>query len=161
MSYNSFTVVGNVTRDIESGETSKGNPFAKSAVAVSRDTKNADGGHDVDFFNFVTYNQYAVTFLTKYVKKGTKVLLAGRLETRSWEDDDGNKRTGVDFVVQSVQGLDSKPRDDDDAGESPAPSRKASTGAQERRPATTSGSRPRVSPTKEKDPFEGQFEDDD
>lgn len=116
MSINRVVLTGNLARDIELRYTPAGVAVASTAIAVQRFTKNESGDYDVDFFNITAFQRTA-DFMSKYLSKGSKVALEGRLQSRSWVDQaSGQKRTAYEVVVDNVQSLSS--RQDSEGGSS-------------------------------------------
>lgn len=101
---NKVYLIGNLTRDPETGETASGVPFCRFSIAVNRPFKNADGTRDTDYFNLTVWRNQAET-CGKYLKKGNKVAVVGSLQNRSYEDKDGVKRTVTDVVVDEYEFL--------------------------------------------------------
>jgi single-strand DNA-binding protein len=113
-SLNRVVLVGNLTRDPEMRFTPAGKPVTQFGVAVNRSPYVNDQGErveGVDFFNVVVFGRQAETS-HQYLKKGRGVAIDGRLRSRSWETEDGQKRYAVEVSAQNVQFL---PR----AGEAP------------------------------------------
>jgi single-strand DNA-binding protein len=113
-SLNRVVLVGNLTRDPELKFTPAGKPVATFGIAVNRMPYTNDQGErveGVDFFNVVVYDRQAET-THQYLKKGSGVAIDGRLRYRSWQTDEGQKRSVVEVSAQNVQFL---PR----GGESP------------------------------------------
>ena len=115
---NKVYLIGNLTRDPESTETSSGVHVCRFAVAVHRNYTGADGNRETDFFNITVWRQLADT-CGKYLKKGNKVAVVGQLQNRSYEDKDGVKRTVTDIVASEIEFLTPKNAadsfDDDEA----------------------------------------------
>lgn len=109
---NKVFLIGNLTRDPELSETPSGVAVCRIGLAVSRDFANADGTRETDFFNITVWRGRAET-CAKYLKKGSKVAVVGSLQTRSYEDKDGNKRTAWDIVADNVEFLTPKNSSDD------------------------------------------------
>ena len=101
---NKVILVGNLTRDPELSETPSGIAVCRFSIAVSRDFANADGNREADFFNITVWRGRAEN-CGKYLKKGNKVAVVGRLQTRSYDDKDGNKRYVTDIVADEVEFL--------------------------------------------------------
>ena len=101
---NKVILVGNLTRDPELTETPSGVPVCRFAIAVSRDYAAADGTRETDFFNITVWRGRAEN-CGKYLKKGNKVAVVGSLQTRSYEDKDGVKRTVTDIIASEVEFL--------------------------------------------------------
>jgi single-strand DNA-binding protein len=101
---NSITVVGNLTRDPEMRYTSTGVSTATFGVAVNRSWRNQQTNEweeRTSFFNVVCWRQLADNVAAS-LKKGMRVVATGRLEQRSWETDQGEKRSVVEIVADEV-----------------------------------------------------------
>ena len=99
--------MGNLTRDPELKFTTAGKPVARLGLAVNRTPYTNDQGErieGVDFFNIVVFGRQAET-AHQYLRKGSGVAIEGRLRYRSWETDDGQKRSVVEVEAQNVQFL--------------------------------------------------------
>ena len=103
---NKVYLIGNLTRDPELSETSSGVAFCRFSIAVNRAFAGADGNREADFFNITVWRTQAEN-CGKYLKKGSKIAIAGSLQNRSYEDKDGNKRTITDIVASKVEFLSS------------------------------------------------------
>ena len=105
-SLNRVILIGNLTRDPELRFTPSGSPVAGFGLAVNRTYTNKQGEkvENVDFFNIVVWAKLA-ELCTEYLKKGRPVALEGRLQSRSWETEDGQKRSVVEVVAENVQFL--------------------------------------------------------
>ena len=103
---NKIFISGNLTRDPEVRYTSGGKSYAKMGIAVNR-YKKKDGTQEVDFFNMTAWDKTA-EFCGKYLRKGSKVVVEGRLQTSSYEGKDGTKKTGYDIIIDSIESVSSK-----------------------------------------------------
>lgn len=101
---NKVFLIGNLTRDPELTETPSGVTVCKFGLAVKRNYANGDGEHQTDFFNCIAWRSMAEA-IARYTKKGNKVAVVGSVELRSYEDNEGIKRTVVDIIVQDVEFL--------------------------------------------------------
>ena len=123
---NKVYLIGNLTRDPEMRSTSAGIPVCNFSIAVNRRFKNAQTGQqETDFFNIVAWRQLA-ELCGRYLAKGRKVAVFGSIQTRSYEAQDGSKRTAFDIVADEVEFLSSvnagsAPSSDYHAAVSPAP----------------------------------------
>ena len=100
---NKIFLAGNLTKDLEVRYTPKGKAVVKTGIAVQRPYKNPQTGqYDVDFFNITAWDKTA-EFMGKYFRKGSRVIVEGRLYTFSYTGQDGIKRSGVDVQVDSVE----------------------------------------------------------
>lgn len=107
---NKVYLIGNLTRDPETSETSGGVTLCRFAIAVNRNYQAADGTRDTDFFNVTVWRQLGEN-CGKYLKKGSKVAVVGQLQTRTYDDKDGNRRTAIDVVASEVEFLTPKSAD--------------------------------------------------
>lgn len=101
---NRITLIGNLTRDPESGQTQDGTNFTRFTIAVNRPFTNAAGERVADYFDIVTWRQLAER-CAKYLFKGSKVGINGSVQRRQYEDRDGIKRTTFDVVADEVEFL--------------------------------------------------------
>ena len=104
MADNSVTVVGNVTRDPEIRYTSGGAAKASFSVAVGRRWQNRQTNEweeQTSFFNIVCWREMAEN-VSESIAKGMRVVVTGRLEQRSWETDNGEKRSVVEVVADEI-----------------------------------------------------------
>jgi single-strand DNA-binding protein len=154
MNYNRVILVGRLTRDPELRTTPDGVSLVRCRIAVNRRTS----GEEADFFDFVAFRQNA-DFLANYATKGRLVLIEGRLQSRSYTDREGIRRTAYEIMTERVRLLD-RPRE----AETEIPAQ-AAVGAPSAAPATP---RP-VAPSPEPEPpedielpeeFEEAFEED-
>ena len=104
---NKVYLIGNLTRDPEMRSTSSGISVCNFSIAVNRRFKNAQTGQqETDFFNIVAWRQLA-ELCGRYLAKGRKVAVFGSIQTRSYEAQDGSKRTAFDIVADEVEFLSS------------------------------------------------------
>jgi single-strand DNA-binding protein len=104
MSGNSVTVVGNLTRDPELRYTPAGAATCQFGLAVNRRWQNRqtnDWEEATSFFNVVAWREMAEN-VGESLTKGARVLVTGRLEQRSWETPDGEKRSVVEIVADEI-----------------------------------------------------------
>jgi len=107
--YNKVVLVGNLTRDIELKYLQSGTAIGSTAIATSRKFKGSDGSQkeEVCFIDVSAFGRTAEV-MNQYLKKGSKVLVDGRLKLDQWQDQNGNKRSKHSVIVESMQMLDSK-----------------------------------------------------
>ncbi len=108
MNLNKAMVIGNVTRDPESRTTPTGQTVANFGVATNRawkDQKTGERKEQVEFHNIVAWGKLAET-CAQYLKKGAKVYVEGRLQTRTWNDQSGAKRNRTEIVADTMIMLD-------------------------------------------------------
>ncbi len=110
---NKVWLIGNLTKDPELSETPNGLAVCKFSIAVSRDYSNSEGTRETDFFNITVWRGRAES-CGKYLRKGSKVSVVGSLQTRSYEDKDGIKRSVTDVVANEVEFLTPKNAQADD-----------------------------------------------
>ena len=104
MADNSITIVGNLTRDPEIRYTASGQANARLGIAVSRRWQNRqtqEWEERTSFFNVVCWGDMAEN-MSDSVAKGTRVIVNGRLEQRSWETEQGEKRSVVEVIADEV-----------------------------------------------------------
>lgn len=99
--FNKVILMGNLTRDVEVRTTSSGQNVASFSLAVSRSWRGQDGQQQeqTSFINCVAWGK-AGEIIAQYTSKGSSLLVSGRLDQRSYEDKDGNKRQAVEVVVE-------------------------------------------------------------
>lgn len=107
---NKIMLIGHLGKDPDFNVTPDGIPVAKFSLAVSRfGSKNSSGERtkETDWFNIVAWRQLA-EICEKYLHKGSKVYIEGRLSVRKYTDKEGIQRTAVDVIANDMQMLDSK-----------------------------------------------------
>ena len=98
------TIVGNLTRDPELRFTPSGAPVTTFGVAVNRRWQNRDNQNweeSTSFFNVTCWRDLAQN-VSESLEKGSRVMVSGRLDQRSWETQDGDKRSVVEIVADEV-----------------------------------------------------------
>ena len=118
---NKIILIGNLTRDPESGSTQSGVNFTRFNIAVNRPFANANGERVADYFDIICWRQLAER-CAKYLFKGSKVGVNGWVQRRQYEDRDGIKRTSFDVVADEVEFLTPKSgsgRDNSQSGYTP------------------------------------------
>ncbi|MEI7592892.1 MAG: single-stranded DNA-binding protein [Actinomycetes bacterium] len=101
---NTVTVVGNATREPELRFTPNGQAVATFGIAVNRRWQNRqtqEWEEKVSFFDVTCWAQMAEN-VAESVQKGTRVVVSGRLEQRSWETNDGEKKSKVEIVADEI-----------------------------------------------------------
>jgi single-strand DNA-binding protein len=111
VSFNRVILAGNLTRDPELRFTQSGTPVCGFGLAVNRVFSKND---EVDFFNVSAWRELGER-VANYKKKGDPILVEGRLQYRTWEAQDGSKRSAVDVVADNVQFLGGRTDSDDGA----------------------------------------------
>lgn len=107
MSVNRFVGVGRLTRDPELKHTSNGTAVASFNIAIDRQFKTANGEKETDFIPVIAWRGLAET-CGRYLSKGKMVAVDGRLQIRTYEANDGGKRTVAEIVADNVQFLSPK-----------------------------------------------------
>ena len=104
---NRVILVGRTTRDVDFRRTSSGTPVETFTLALDNRYVLKDGKPTTDFINCVAWNKTAET-MDKYVKKGMLIAVEGRLQTRNYENKDGNKVYVTEVVCDNMRMLESK-----------------------------------------------------
>ena len=106
--YNKVILVGNLTRDIELRYSQGGMGIASTSLATSRKfTVNGEKKEEVCFVD-ITFFARSAEIANQYLRKGSKILVEGRLNFDQWVDQNGQKRSKHSVVVETMQMLDSK-----------------------------------------------------
>lgn len=110
-------VIGNVGGDPELRYTAAGRPFTTFSVACNRTYTTADGERreETEWFRVTAWARLA-ELCNQFLAKGRKVYIEGRLSTRSWETNDGQRRFSVEINASEMVLLDSRPRGDSPEG---------------------------------------------
>ena len=103
---NHFVGIGRLTRDPEVRYTQSGKACAKFTLAIDR-RKSGDGKQQADFISCVAWEKLAEV-ISQYVSKGQKIAVEGRIQTRSYDAQDGTKRYVTEVVVGSMEFCESK-----------------------------------------------------
>ncbi len=103
MSTNNITVVGNLVEDPELRFTPSGVPMARLRVAVNRRWRDQSGEwqEDTSFFGGTVWRDQAES-VAESLQKGARVIITGRLEQRSWETPEGDKRSVVELAIDEI-----------------------------------------------------------
>ncbi len=120
-SLNKVMIIGNLGRDPEMRYTPSGVPTTSFSVATSRrwNTPEGEQREETEWFNVVTWRKLA-EMCSQYLQKGRKVYVEGRLRTRAWDGQDGQKHYRTELIALEVQFLDSRPGAPKGDEESPA-----------------------------------------
>jgi single-strand DNA-binding protein len=106
--FNKVILVGNLTRDIELRYSQSGMGIAKTAIATSRKfTSNGERKEEVCFID-ITFFGRSAEIANQYLRKGSKILVEGRLNSEQWVDQNGGKRSKHSVTVENMQMLDSR-----------------------------------------------------
>ena len=113
---NKIILQGRLTRDPELRQLPDGSSVLNFSMAVDRDYLNRESGErETDFVDCVAFRGTA-EFMDKYFKKGSMLLVSGRLRVRNWKDKDGYKRRSTEVIAENVYFGESK-RKEERAGE--------------------------------------------
>lgn len=104
---NSVCLVGRTTKDPELRYTPSNIAVATFSLAVNRNFKDANGGREADFINCVIWRQQAEN-LANWAKKGALIGITGRIQTRSYENQQGQRVYVTEVVAESFQMLESR-----------------------------------------------------
>ena len=102
-SVNKVILIGNVGADPEIRRTQSGAPIANLRIATSeswRDRNSGERREKTEWHNVVVFNEGLCKVVEQYVKKGAKLYIEGALQTRKWQDKDGNDRYSTEVVLQ-------------------------------------------------------------
>ena len=100
-SFNKVILIGNMTADPELKQTQTGTSVCSFSIAVNRRFSKNEQGQTVDFINIVARRQSA-DFVCRYFKKGNPIRVCGQLQTRTWTDNQGQKRYATEVVADEV-----------------------------------------------------------
>lgn len=114
---NKVVIIGNNTKDVELRQTPTGTAVVQFSIAVKRNFKT-NGQYESDFFECVAYNKTA-ELISQYVKKGDKVAIDGRLQTRNYTNKEGRKVYVTEIIVENVEFLATKKQENQDTIEAP------------------------------------------
>ena len=104
---NKVVLIGNLTRDPELQTTNGGVSVCRFSLAVQRRFANSDGEREADFINITVWRNQAEN-CHKYLKKGSKCAVVGRIQTSSYDAPDGSKRYTTDVVADEVEFIGSR-----------------------------------------------------
>lgn len=147
-SLNQVNLIGNLGRDPETKYLASGDAVVNFSIACTESWKDKATGEkkeSTEWVNIVIYGKLA-EIAGQYLRKGSSVYLCGKLQTRKWQDKDGNDRYTTQVVCNEMKMLGNKP-EGAQGGSSAPPSRPASTPAPAARPAANQ-------------PAPGSFDDD-
>lgn len=111
---NKWCGIGRLTKEPELKLTANQTAFCNFTIAVDRRFKDANGQRQADFINCVAWRQTA-QFIAKYFHKGNKIALSGSIQTRSFDDQNGQKRFVTEVVIDEAEFVESQ------ASSQPAP----------------------------------------
>ena len=109
---NSVSLTGRITKDLEKHQTNKGTSVVNFSLAVDRRRKNANGDREADFISIQAWGLTA-DLLCKYCGKGSLIGIEGRIQTRNYENNQGQRVYVTEVVAENVTFLDSKKNNND------------------------------------------------
>ena len=104
---NKVVLIGRSTKDAELRHTQTGKQVTTFTLAVDRDYKNAQGEREADFIPCVAWGKLA-EICERYITKGKQVAVAGKIQTRNYEDKNGQRRYITEIIVSDMQLLGSR-----------------------------------------------------
>ncbi|XWN33020.1 MAG: single-stranded DNA-binding protein [Devosia sp.] len=107
-SVNKVILIGNLGADPEIRRTQDGRPIANMRIATTetwRDRNSGDRREKTEWHRVVVFSEGLCKVIENYVKKGSKVYIEGQLQTREWEDQQGQKRYTTEVVLQNFNGV--------------------------------------------------------
>jgi single-strand DNA-binding protein len=129
---NKSLLIGRLTKDPEMRYTPSGTAVTNFSIATNRWSSGPEGERKefTDYHNIVAYNagkRNLAEIVAQYTRKGALVFIEGRIQTRSWEGQDGQKRRTTEIIANDVQFLESRSSGGGGGGgEAPQPARRAS-----------------------------------
>lgn len=108
---NIVAIMGRLGRDPELRQTTTGKNVASFSIACDRGRKDANGQSQADWFDVVAWDRTA-EFVCKYFQKGSLIAVDGRLQSRKYQDKNGNNRTAIEIVASNVNFTGPKGQDD-------------------------------------------------
>ena len=110
---NKVILIGRLTKDVELKTTPNGKPVCNFILAVNKPYNKENDHPEASWVDCVVWNKQA-EFLSKYFSKGNRVGICGHINTRSWEDKDGNKRKTTEVIVEEIGFIDKKSDNNND-----------------------------------------------
>lgn len=107
---NQTFLIGRTCQDIELKSTQNNVPVCSFTLAVTRDYKNQNDEYDSDFIQCVAYRKTA-ELIAKYVSKGNRLAVTGRIQTRNYDNEQGNKVYVTEVIVDKMEFLEPKKED--------------------------------------------------
>ena len=147
MSLNKCMIIGNLGRDPEMRYTPSGQAVTQFSVATNRNYRDPQGEwqSETEWFRVVVWGDQGER-VAEYLRKGHKVYVEGRIQTRQWEDQSGNKRYTTELIANRVSSLERRDRDgeppfpgDEPGGTASGGSSSGSSGSQAGTTASSSG----------------------
>lgn len=111
---NKVILIGRLTKDPELRYTSNNIAVVTFTIAINREYANQNGEREADFINIQVWKKQAEN-CKNYLTKGSKVAIDGRIQTRNYEDQNGNRRYLTEVIADSIQFLDTRKNDNQTA----------------------------------------------
>lgn len=111
---NKVILIGNLSKDPELATTNGGVSVCRFTIAVQRRFQNAEGEREADFINVVVWRGQAEN-CHRFLKKGSKCAVVGRIQTSSYEAQDGTKRYVTEVIADEVEFVGARPKDEEGA----------------------------------------------
>ena len=105
--FNKVILGGRLTADPELKQTPQGTSVTSFSIAVNRNYRNGDNTTTADFINCVAWRSNA-EFISRYFKKGSSICVTGSIQTRTWNDQNGQKRYATEVVIDEATFVDSR-----------------------------------------------------
>ena len=112
---NKGILMGRLTRDPELRHTQSGTAVCSFTLAIDRDRKDANGEKQTDFIDCVAWNKQA-EFVAQWFSKGMMAIVVGRIQSRKWQDQNGNNRTAIEINCEEVSFGETKKNHDSNSG---------------------------------------------
>ena len=112
---NNIQLIGRLTKDVEVKFTQSGTAVGNFTLAVNRSFKNEQGEREADFINCVIWRKAAEN-LAQFTRKGSQIGIEGRIQTRNYENNQGQRVYVTEVVVNNFHLLESKPKGDNQQG---------------------------------------------
>lgn len=101
---NNVVLIGRLTKDVELKSTTNGMSVCSFMLAVNRNFKNNNGEYEADFINCVAFKGTA-DFMNQYLNKGNQISVTGRIQTRNYDNDQGQKVYITEIIANEVRSL--------------------------------------------------------
>lgn len=112
---NKGILMGRLTRDPELRHTQSGTAVCSFTLAIDRDRKDANGEKQTDFIDCVAWNKQA-EFVAQWFSNGMMAIVVGRIQSRKWQDQNGNNRTAIEINCEDVSFGETKKNRDSNSG---------------------------------------------
>lgn len=116
---NHVSIMGRLARDPELRTTTTGKSVVSFTIATDRNRKDANGQNQTDWIRMTAWEKTA-EFICKYFQKGSMIAIDGRLQSKTYQDKNGNNRTDMEVVVEEVNFVGAKSASNADSNAQPA-----------------------------------------